>query len=163
MSSKTICFGLWSIICLHSSEPIDPPAPVTRTTFPLIRFLMFWLSSSIGSLPSRSSISTSLRLLNRFSFVIISFRLGRTLTFASVLLHNSSISFLFLLSMFTIVKNISSMFSFSQTGMMSFLSPMILTPATEYPMRFLLSSMIPIISYFPFNEWFNVLMMSLAE
>ena len=61
------------------------------------------------------------------------------------------------------VKKIESILYFSQILSMSFLVPMILTPATEYPTRFLLSSMIPIISYLPFSVVFNVPIMSLAE
>ncbi|MNQ97640.1 hypothetical protein D3C85_1132960 [compost metagenome] len=51
--------GAWVRICRHSSEPIDPPAPVTITTLlPMQR----WKSSGRGataSRPSRSAISTS--------------------------------------------------------------------------------------------------------
>ena len=151
------------MICLHNSSPIDPPPPVTRTTLPLIKLLMLLLSSSIGSLPSKSSISTSLKLWKRFSSVISSLKSGRTFTWAFVLLHSVRISFLSLVSMLTIEKNISSTSYFSQILMMSFLFPIILTPATEYPIRFLLSSMIPTISYSPFNVEFIVLIMSLAE
>ena len=76
--------GLYFIICLQSSDPIDPPPPVTNTFFPFIRSVMFLLSSFIVSLPSKSSISTSLKLFITPPFFIISSVLGNTLVLTPV-------------------------------------------------------------------------------
>ena len=45
--------------CRASSEPIDPPAPVTITVFPVRKLRSSSSSSFTASRPSRSSISTS--------------------------------------------------------------------------------------------------------
>ena len=59
-SNKISFLGCCLIICLHNSEPIEPPAPVTITT---LFAILAAISSGFGSTesrPSRSSISTSL-------------------------------------------------------------------------------------------------------
>ena len=45
--------------CRHSSEPMDPPAPVTRTVRPRTRPAIPSKSMTTGSRPSKSSIRTS--------------------------------------------------------------------------------------------------------
>lgn len=56
MSTITNFEGLNFIICLQSSEPIEPPPPVTRTTLFSINLPIFLLSNFIRSLPNKSSI-----------------------------------------------------------------------------------------------------------
>lgn len=51
MSTITNVLGLNFIICLQSSEPIEPPPPVTSTTLFSINLEIFLLSNFIGSLP----------------------------------------------------------------------------------------------------------------
>ena len=76
--------GLNFAICLHNSEPIEPPPPVTNMDFPLISSPIFSLAKVIGSLPNKSSISTSLKFCNKLLFLIISATLGSTLIFTPV-------------------------------------------------------------------------------
>ncbi len=45
------------MICRQISEPIDPPAPVTRMTLFVIWSLMDSIPSSTSSLPSKSTTS----------------------------------------------------------------------------------------------------------
>ena len=56
MSNITNLLGSYLTICLHSSEPIEPPPPVTNTVLFFIKELMFLLSRCTGSLPNKSSI-----------------------------------------------------------------------------------------------------------
>ena len=51
--------GLRAAICRHSSDPIDPPPPLTMTRFTDIKALIDFQSKVTCSLPSRSSIETS--------------------------------------------------------------------------------------------------------
>ena len=48
------------MICRHNSEPIDPPAPVTMTTFPNRYWAMSFFSPTFSSRPKMSSGSTFL-------------------------------------------------------------------------------------------------------
>ncbi len=45
-----ISFGFSSANCMHISAPIEPPAPVTRTIFPLISPSRSFLSASLENL-----------------------------------------------------------------------------------------------------------------
>ena len=54
--------GSCAATCLQSSEPIEPPPPVTRTVLPLMKSKTSCISTFMVSLPRRSSIDTSLRL-----------------------------------------------------------------------------------------------------
>ena len=58
-STSTSFDGCIDAICRLSSEPIDPPAPVTSTTWPVRYAAMPCRSTSIGSRPSTSSTRTS--------------------------------------------------------------------------------------------------------
>src|ERR1041385_4558345 len=58
-SSRSRRRGLKRAICRTSSEPIEPPAPVTRITLPASSGATSFKSSCTGSRPSRSSTSTS--------------------------------------------------------------------------------------------------------
>ena len=58
-SNNNSISGLLRMICLHNSDPIEPPAPVTMTTFPLIFLLNNSGIGATGSLPSKSMILTS--------------------------------------------------------------------------------------------------------
>ncbi len=62
--------------CRASSDPIDPPAPVTITVRPPKKSLTTWSSSSTWSRPSRSSISTSRSRLTSTSPARISYNPG---------------------------------------------------------------------------------------
>ena len=62
ISSKTIFLGSNFRICLHSSLPIEPPAPVTHIVSPLIPGPNKLGSGSTLSLPRRSSIEIGLKL-----------------------------------------------------------------------------------------------------
>ena len=59
ISNITNVLGLYFTICLQSSEPIEPPPPVTRMHLFSINSPIFWLSKTIGSLPKISSISVA--------------------------------------------------------------------------------------------------------
>ena len=107
ISNITSVFGSYFAICLHSSEPIEPPPPVTNIVLPFIKLPIFSLSSLIGSLPKISSISTFFRFSNKFLFFIISATLGNILTLALVCWQICNISFLFFESILAIEKNMS--------------------------------------------------------
>ena len=77
--------------CLTSSEPILPPAPVTRTRLPLINFFIEFLSSEISSLPSKSTGETSLKSEADTLPSINSDIDGRVLKGFRVFLHSSII------------------------------------------------------------------------
>ena len=114
--SKIINFlGFKSKICLQSSDPIEPPPPVTRT-FLFFMYPPYCLESKItGSLPKRSSIST---------FLIdgkiedpetkLSYILGITRTSRLVFAQISNILLLSSFEILIMEKRIISMFSFSQ-------------------------------------------------
>ena len=56
ISINTSCFGSYFTICLHNSDPIEPPPPVTII---ILSFIIPFISSRfifIGSRPKRSSI-----------------------------------------------------------------------------------------------------------
>ena len=53
-------FAPYFQICLHNSEPIEPPPPVTITTLSFIMSLTFCKSKEILVLPNKSSILISL-------------------------------------------------------------------------------------------------------
>ena len=63
MSKRINNSGPALAICLDNSEPIDPPAPVTKTTFPFKELTISSLFTFISSLSSKSLISTSLNLV----------------------------------------------------------------------------------------------------
>ena len=67
--------------CRHSSEPIDPPAPVTSTRLPCRNPAQASTSVSTGSRPSRSVTSMSRRSWRPTRPDRMFLRLGRTLTF----------------------------------------------------------------------------------
>ena len=108
MSTMTNLSGLNFIICLHNSEPIEPPPPVTNITLSFINSPIFLLFNFIGSLPSKSSICTSLKFCSRGLFFINSFVPGKILTLHPVSWQISNIFFLSSCEIFDIVKNITS-------------------------------------------------------
>ncbi len=63
-------------ICRHNSDPMDPPAPVTRTVCPAIRCLIGPGSRPTGALGSRSEIASSRISLTDTLPSITSRRLG---------------------------------------------------------------------------------------
>ena len=128
MSTITSLSGSNLTICLQSSEPIEPPPPVTSTTLLCINSFMFLLSNLIGSLPSKSSISTSLKFCIIGLSLISSLVPGRILTLQPVSWQISNIFFLSSLEILEIVKNITStLFSLQILGI-SNLVPKIFLP-----------------------------------
>ena len=128
ISTITSFSGLYFIICLQSSEPIEPPPPVTNTTLFSIKFPMFLLSNFIGSLPNKSSISTFLKFCIKVLFFIKSAVPGNILTLAPVFWQISSICFLFSADMLDIAKNIKSTFCSLHIRSISNLVPITLLP-----------------------------------
>ena len=60
LTSRSIrCLGCHLAICLQSSEPIEPPAPVTKQTLPVVRAVIKFFIAGTGSLPNRSSTEMS--------------------------------------------------------------------------------------------------------
>ena len=84
MSNITKVFGLYLTICLHSSEPIDPPPPVTKIVLPFISSPIDSLFNTICSLPNTSSISTFLKFCISVLFFMMSVIPGSILIFAPV-------------------------------------------------------------------------------
>ncbi len=81
LSTRTSRVGPTRAIWRQSSEPIEPPAPVTRTTSPVRYSAIESMSTSTGSRPSRSSTSTGRICPVRLKSVeIISTRPGRVFT-----------------------------------------------------------------------------------
>ena len=95
-SNKIMHLGWHFAICLLSSDPIEPPAPVTKHTFPLVLASICLSNGGIGSLPSKSSTDIS-------SVCVIclpsikSLKVGTETTLIGNGINKSIISFLLLL------------------------------------------------------------------
>ena len=119
---------------------MEPPPPVTSTTFPA----MYPMTSSrfvfTGSRPSKSSISTSRKFDTLTSSFTICAILGKILILHPVFLHNSRIFFFRSPGRFGIAIKISctSYFSAAQGILLSF--PTIGAPRMVLPILFLSAS-----------------------
>ena len=134
--------GLCLATCLHSSEPIEPPPPVTRTVLPWIKSKTSFISTLIGSLPKRSSIETFLRLDTFTSPFAIWYIPGRFFSVQFVSLQIPSISLLSSIGAEGIAIQILSTLYFSTLSRIESLPPTIGVPSINLFHLFLLSSII---------------------
>ena len=126
---------------------MDPPPPVTKTTLFLIIFLISLFSNWIGSRPSKSSISTSLKLFKAPCLLITDSVVGKTLVLTLVSWQIFKISFRSTGVTWLIAKKIKST-SFSLTTLgISYLVPKTLIPNILWLILLLSSSIKPTILY----------------
>ena len=128
MSTMISIAGLQLAIWRHSSEPMDPPPPVTMMRLPPTNRVMR-LESCTSSRPRRSSTFTSrMRLARSLPSVIIFTMSGKIFTLHLVRLQMDSTRRRFSSSMVGMASRMVSISQRSTSSGMSSVVPMICTP-----------------------------------